>query len=67
MADMQQMRYTLEQVASNCSLRVGMQKCIFKQNGQRQIKEKVFDLIFETDRDVIQNVKRKLNEKEIPS
>ena len=61
------MYHALEQIAANCSLRVGMQKCVYKRNGQKQIRQKVFDIIFETDREVIQNAKRKLNESEIPA
>ena len=52
------MRQAIEKMSENCSLKVGMQKETFKENGKRLIKEKVFQIVFETEREVIQNLKR---------
>ena len=61
------MRQAIEKISEICSLKVGMQKKTFKKNGKKLIKEKAFHIVFETERDVIQNLKRPLKESEIPS
>ena len=38
LATYKEMFHALEQVAANCSLKVGMQKCIYKRGGQKQIR-----------------------------
>ena len=44
-----------------------MQKETYKQNGKRQIKEKAFRVIFETEREVIQDSRRTVNLNQVPA
>ena len=51
--ELYEMMVAMEKVASNCSLKVGMQMQTQRKNGKKLMKEKVFHIIWENESELV--------------